>query len=270
MESDQLDVFDEEVIQLRDTLISLAAEIAAKYSSSVSSKKVIDLLMENLCERCIIEKLKAGCGEDEEIDRVWRNLHEYAVSLLVERLKNEMAAKGYPISILSEADNPTGRYDVLLLVDKRSVQILNYRGNICLEAKTGLNISLNQSEKYMWNGTTVILVRFASGDTIVLRAAEWASFLKAALADRIEKAKRILNGRVILVPGKDCYECPMKTCRFNKRGEGKSEPAKPHSMEDLFSSFRRNAYKAIKEAIDAVMDELSRMLKDETSHTTNT
>jgi len=99
------------------------------------------------------------------------------------------------------------------------VQILNYRGNICLEAKTGLNISLNQSEKYMWNGTTVVLVRFSSGDAIVFRAAEWADSLKAALADRIEKAKRILNGRFILVPGRDCYECPMKSCRFNKRSD---------------------------------------------------
>lgn len=258
------------VIKLRDALISLAAEIATKYSSGASSKRVIDLLMENLCECCIIEKLKTGCSEDEEVDRVWRNLHEYAVSLLVERLKNELAAGGYPISILSEADNSTGRYDVLLIVNKRGVQILNDRGNICLEAKTGLNISLSQSEKYMWNGATVVLVRFAAGDIIVLRAAEWASFLKVALADRIEKAKRILNGRMIMVPGRDCYECPMKTCKFNRGGEGESEPAKPRSMEDLFSSFRRNAYKAIEEAVNAVIAELSRVLKDETSHTTNT
>jgi len=269
MESDQLGVFDKEVIQLRDTLISLAAEIAAKYSSSVSSKKVIDPLMENLCERCIIERLKAGCGGDEEIDRVWRNLHEYAVSLLVERLKNELAANGFPINIFSEADNPTGRYDALLIADRRSIQILNGGGNICIEAKTGLNISLNQSEKYMWNGTTVVLVRFSSGDAIVFRAAEWADFLKAALADRIEKAKRILNGRFILVPGRDCYECPMKSCRFNKRSDGESESSKSRSVEDLFDSFRRNAYKAIERAIKAVMAELNQVLKDETNHITN-
>ncbi|MEM0253435.1 MAG: hypothetical protein QXK78_02630 [Candidatus Bathyarchaeia archaeon] len=265
MESDQLGVFDKEVIQLRDTLISLAAEIAAKYSSSVSSKKVIDLLMENLCERCIIERLKVGYSGDEEIDRVWRNLHEYAVSLLVERLKNELAAKGFPISIFSEADNPTGRYDVLLIADRRSIQILNSCGNICIEAKTGLNISLSQSEKYMWNGTTIVLVRFASGDTIVLRAAEWADFLRAALADRIEKAKRILDGKVILVPGRDCYECPAEQCRFKKNCGREREPTKPRSMEELFDGFRRNAYNAIDEAVRAVMVELSRILEGETN-----
>jgi len=269
MKRDRPIIFDREVTYLRDMLISLAEEIAAKYSDGSSGKRVIDLLMENLCERCIIERLKAGYSGDEEVDRVWRNLHEYAVSLLVERLKNELAAKGFPINIFSEADNPTGRYDALLIVDKRSIQIFNSSGNICIEAKTGLNISLSQSEKYMWNGTTVVLVRFASGDAIVFRAAEWADFLKAALADRIEKAKRILNGRFILVPGRDCYECPMKSCRFNKRSDGESESSKSRSVESLFDSFRRNAYKAIERAIKAVIAELNQVLKDETNHITN-
>ena len=263
--------FDQEVLRLRDELIRLAEEIVAKCAGSqcISSKKVISLLMEYLCERCIIERIKQNYDEDEEIDRVWRNLHEYAVLRLVERLKNELAAKGFPINIFSEADNPTGRYDVLLVVNGRSIQILNSGGNICLEAKTGLNISLNQSEKYMWNGTTVVLVRFASGDVIVLRATDWIDFLRAALADRIEKAKRILDGKVILVPGRDCYECPMKSCRFNKRSDGESESSKSRSVESLFDSFRRNAYKAIERAIKAVIAELNHVLKDETNHITN-
>ncbi|MEM1674733.1 MAG: hypothetical protein QXI56_07680 [Candidatus Bathyarchaeia archaeon] len=265
MKTDRPIIFDREVTYLRDMLISLAEEIAAKYSDGSSGKRVIDLLMENLCERCIIERLKAGYSGDEEIDRVWRNLHEYAVSLLVERLKNELAAKGFPISIFSEADNPTGRYDALLIVDRRSIQILNGGGNICIEAKTGLNISLSQSEKYMWNGTTVVLVRFTSGDVIVLRAADWIDFLRAALADRIEKAKRILDGKVILVPGRDCYECPAEQCRFKKNCGREREPTKPRSMEELFDGFRRNAYNAIDEAVRAVMVELSRILEGETN-----
>ncbi|MEM4521521.1 MAG: hypothetical protein QXF23_07350, partial [Candidatus Bathyarchaeia archaeon] len=231
------------------------------------SKKVISLLMEYLCERCIIERIKQNYDEDEEIDRVWRNLHEYAVLRLVERLKNELAAKGFPISIFSEADNPTGRYDVLLVVNGRSIQILNSCGNICLEAKTGLNISLNQSEKYMWNGTTVVLVRFASGDVIVLRAADWIDFLRAALADRVEKAKRIVDGKVILVPGRDCYECSAEQCRFKKNCEREREPTKPRSMEELFDGFRRNAYNAIDEAVRAVMVELNRILESEANRT---
>jgi len=261
--------FGSKVLTLRDELIRLAEEIATKYAGSqcISSKKVISLLMEYLCERCIIERIKQNYDEDEEIDRVWRNLHEYAVLRLVERLKNELAAKGFPISIFSETDNPTGRYDVLLVVNGRSIQILNSGGNICLEAKTGLNISLNQSEKYMWNGTTVVLVRFASGDVIVLRAADWIDFLKAALADRIEKAKRILDGKIILVPGRDCYECPAEQCRFKKNSGREREPTKPRSMEELFNGFRRNAYNAINEAVRAVMVELSRILESEANRT---
>jgi len=262
MKRDQPIIFDREVTYLRDMLISLAEEIAAKYSDGSSGKRTIDLLMENLCERCIIERLKAGYSGDEEVDRVWRNLHEYAVSLLVERLKNELAAKGFPISIFSEADNPTGRYDALLIVDRRSIQILNGGGNICVEAKTGLNISLSQSEKYMWNGTTVVLVRFSSGDTIVFRAAEWADFLKAALADRIEKAKRILDGKIILVPDGDCRGCPLHECRFNRNNRN-SELTRPRDINELFNGFRRNAYAAIERAVEAVIMELARVLSSE-------
>jgi len=36
--------------------------------------------------------------------------------------------------------------------------MLNSRENISVEVKTGLNISLGQTEKYIWNGTTVVLV----------------------------------------------------------------------------------------------------------------
>ncbi|MDW8024236.1 MAG: hypothetical protein RMJ15_11005 [Nitrososphaerota archaeon] len=257
--------FDHDVFHLRDELLNLAAHIAAKYNGTqkVTEKTVVNLLLEHLCEKCITEKLKLGFLGENEIDRVWRNLHDYAVALLVERLKNELAACGFPISIFSEAENPTGRYDVLLLVDGKSIQIMNGKGNICLEAKTGVNISLIQSEKYIWNGATVMLVRFAKGDIIHLRASEWIDFVKLTLTNRVEKAKRILEGKTILVPGVDCRECPVKECRFNKNKYGRRELIRPRNLAELFENFRKNAYNAIESAVKAVVDELNMMLQGE-------
>ncbi|MEM2989969.1 MAG: hypothetical protein QXQ02_02145 [Halobacteria archaeon] len=264
METSNQNSFDYKIVELRDEFLNLSAHIAAKYGvKGTTEKTVVKLLMEHICEKFIMERLRSGFWNDNEVDRVWRNLHDYAVALLVERLKNELMACGFPISILSEAENPTGRYDVLLLVDRKGVQILNSSGNICLEAKTGLNISFTQSEKYMWNGATVMLIRFATGDIIFLRAREWVDFIKLTLIDRIEKARRILEGKTILVPGVDCRECPLKECGFNKNRFGKRELTKPRDLAELFENFRRNAYKAIGSAVKAVVDELSMMLQDE-------
>lgn len=250
--------FDQEVLQLRDELLRLVEEISAKYGGRSGGKRVINLLMDHICERCIIEKIKSP-DDGDDVDRIWRNMHSYAVTLLIERLKNELAAAGLPISIISEAENPSGRYDILLMVDRKGVQVLNSGENISVEVKTGLNISLSQTEKYMWNSTTVILVRFATGDAITLRAGDWADLLKMALRNRIEKANRILDGKVILVPGRDCHECPLKECRFNRKSE-KSGLTRPHDINELFDGFRRNACAAIENAVKAVMTELVREL----------
>ncbi|MEM4534326.1 MAG: hypothetical protein QXJ52_06160 [Candidatus Korarchaeota archaeon] len=251
--------FDQEVLQLRDELLRLVDEISAKYGGRSGGKRVINLLMDHICERCIIEKIKLPSDKEDDIDRIWRNMHSYAVTLLIERLKNELAAAGLPISIISEAENPSGRYDILLMVDRKGVQVLNRGENISVEVKTGLNISLSQTEKYMWNSTTMILVRFATGDAITLRAGDWADLLKMALRNRIEKANRILDGKVILVPGRDCHECPLKECRFNRKSE-KSGLTRPHDINELFDGFRRNACAAIENAVKAVMTELVREL----------
>ncbi|MEM2570065.1 MAG: hypothetical protein QXT67_09055 [Candidatus Bathyarchaeia archaeon] len=251
--------FDQEVLHLRDELLRLVEEISAKYGGRSGGKRVINLLMDHICERCIIEKIKSPDDGDDDVDRIWRNMHSYAVTLLIERLKNELAAAGLPISIISEAENPSGRYDILLMVDRKGVQVLNRGENISVEVKTGLNISLSQTEKYMWNSTTMILVRFATGDAITLRAGDWADLLKMALRNRIEKANRILDGKVILVPGRDCHECPLKECRFNRKSE-KSGLTRPHDINELFDGFRRNACAAIENAVKAVMTELVREL----------
>ncbi len=256
---------DEEVLQLRDEFLDLAAHLAARYGvDGAAEKYVVRLLMDHVCEKCILDKLRQNSLGNGEIDRVWRNLHDYAVTLLMERLKNELAHAGIPISILSEADNTVGRYDVLLVVSRGSIQILNDDGAICVEAKTGFNISLSQAEKYMWNGVTVVIVRFATGDVIQLKASDWVSLLKSALRDRIEKARRILEGKAILVPGLDCKDCPQKECRFNKSVG--SRTIRPRSLDELFENFRKNAYTAIEAAIKAIMEELNGILRSQTPY----
>ncbi|MGB9959864.1 MAG: hypothetical protein ACPLKQ_05025 [Candidatus Bathyarchaeales archaeon] len=249
--------FCHDVLKFRDEFLYLCAHIATRFSSGRASEKAVaSLLMESSCEKFVVEKLKAEGAYTNYVDPIWRNVHDYAVLLLLERLKNELLAHGFSVTVFNEVENSAGRYDVLLVVNRWQVQIINGSGSISIEVKTGLNVSLSQLEKYLWNGITVVLLRFATGDVVVLKPSEWVDLLKFALADRIEKAKRVLASTPILVPGKDCRGCPLQSCRFNKKESGNPGMTKPKDLSELFNRFRVNAYKAIESAVKAVMIEL--------------
>jgi len=53
--------------------------------------------MEHPCERLIIESLVLNLSWEDDIDRLWRGLHSYAVSLLTERLKNRLIEEGFDV-----------------------------------------------------------------------------------------------------------------------------------------------------------------------------
>ena len=96
-----------------------------------------------------------------------------------------------------------------------------------------------------------------TGHVITLKTEEWKEFLKSSLKDRISKAKRILEGKTMLVPGKDCRECPSITCRFNKHDPKKEELTKPENLTRLLENFRENLYPTIEKAVKAVLAEIS-------------
>ena len=258
-----------ELFKLRDRLLNLAGKISEKYTAH-SKVRVVNLLLRHVCERCIIEVLgnQIQSGGEDMFDRVWRNMHSYAVTLFLERLKNELASRKIAVAVVSESECPTGRYDVLI-TNGRTIQILHdaLGKHISVEFKTGLNIDFTQLEKYLWNNISLILVRVETGHVVTLRTDEWRDFLKSSLKDRIDKAERILEGKTLLVPGKDCIECPLTTCRFNKHDPKKEEFTKPENLTRLLENFKENLYPTIENVAKAVLAEIDGCTasKDESS-----
>jgi len=247
-----------EFFELRDHFLELADKISEKYK--VGSKiRAVNLLLRHVCERCIIELLSnpVQSSREDMFDRVWRNMHSYALTLFLERLKNEFASRNISVAIVSESECPTGRYDVLI-TNGRTIQILHdaLGKHISVEFKTGLNIDFTQLEKYLWNKITLILVRVETGHVITLKTDEWKEFLNSSLKDRIAKAERILEGKTLLVPGKDCKECPLNTCRFKKHDPKKEEIAKPENLTRLLENFKEKLYPTIENAVKAVLAEI--------------
>jgi len=247
----------EELFKLRDRLLDIAGQISEKYPAS-SKIRVVNLLLRHVCERCIIELLSSPAHNNREdmFDKVWRNLHSYAVTLFLERLKNELASRKIDVAVVSEGECPTGRYDVLV-INGRTVQIrYDEKGKrVSVEFKTGLNVDFAQLEKYLWNGISLILVRVETGHVVTFRTEEWREFLKHALQDRIAKAERILEGKAMLVPGEDCAKCPLTTCRFNRYDPKTDGLTKPENLTRLMENFRENIYPAIENAVRAVLEE---------------
>jgi len=248
----------EELFQLRDRFLELAGQISEKYS--VPSKiRVVNVLLRNVCERCVTELLSnpAQSSREDMFDKVWRNLHSYAVTLFLERLKNELATRKIAAAVVSEGECPTGRYDVLI-TNGRTIQVFyNAAGKrVSIEFKTGMNVDFTQLEKYLWNGISLILVRVETGHVVTLRTDDWREFLKHSLKDRIGKAERILRGKAMLIPGKDCMECPLTTCRFNKNNNKTDELTKPENLARLLKNFKENIYSAIENAVNATLEEI--------------
>ena len=248
-----------ELFKLRDRLLNLAGKISERYTAH-SKIRVVNLLLRHVCERCIIELLSnpVQSSREDMFDRVWRNMHSYAVTLFLERLKNELTSRNVSVAVVSEGECPTGRYDILV-TNGRTIQILHdaSRKHISVEFKTGLNIDFTQLEKYLWNNISLILVRVETGHVVTLRTDEWREFLKSSLKDRIEKAERILKGKTFLVLGKDCVECPLTTCRFNKHDPNKEEFTKPENLTRLLVNFKENLYPTIENATKAVLAEIN-------------
>jgi hypothetical protein len=249
-----------ELFYLRDCFMSLAEQIAIRYSAGIISKqKVVNILMRHVCEKHILERISnfSQGKSDRFFDRIWRNLHKYAVVLFLERLKNELASKKIKVAIVSESVASSGRYDVIV-INSRIIRIVgtSIERRISIEFKIGLNIEFTQLEKYLWNDLTLVLVRVETGHVVRLKTSDWIAFLKCSLKDRISKAERVLEGKVMLVPGEDCFGCPLSSCKFNRSKTHVNGLRKPNNLESLLENFKKNLYPSIEKAVKITLDEI--------------
>lgn len=249
-----------ELLYLRDCFLNLAEQIATKYSvSTISKQRIVNILMRHVCERHILERISNSSQDksDRFFDRVWRNLHKYAVMLFLERLKNELASKNIKVAVVSESVASTGRYDVIVL-NSKIIRIVgsSIERHVSIEFKIGLNIEFTQLEKYLWNDLTLVLVRVETGHVIKLKTSDWVEFLKCSLKDRLSKAERVLKGKVMLIPGEDCFGCPLSSCKFNRNKMQVNGLKKPDDLESLLENFKKNLYPSIEKAVKMTLDEI--------------
>ncbi|MEM3488934.1 MAG: hypothetical protein QXO75_04665, partial [Nitrososphaerota archaeon] len=182
--------------------------------------------------------------------------HSYAKRKLIERLKRELACHEY--QIVSEARSASGRYDVLLEVNKSNIEVKTSNVRIVIEVKAGIDISLEQLERYLRENTAVILCRIRLGQTVLLRAKDHTELLVESLKDYIEKADRILDGKLVLVPGPDCSRCDAQCTYAQPLKEGDHELIRlcDEDFSKDIESFLKNLYTCIDATVNLVVKQL--------------
>ena len=260
---------------LKEEYLKLAREIAFKYGLTSGGKPrvatVMKVLSENECEGLIQYLLRnPASARNGSFDRYYREKHEFYKRKLVDRLKNELEDAGFNVLIATEENVLTGRYDVAIF-SGRQVRVVNDQEQIAIEIKGSLGISLEQIERYLLNGTVIILVRVVTGHVVMLSAYEYIDFLVESLKDLTRKAERILRNKPVLVRGSQCRKCPVETCPYNIRsGNGKDDRFERITMGDEEFNFDldmlfRNAYPTIKKVTEMVLEVLklnSKMMKE--------
>jgi len=266
-----------ELEELREEYLKLAREIASMYGLTSGGKPrvatVMKVLGENECERLIQHLLRNPVSAaNGSFDRYYREKHEFYRRKLVDRLKNELEDARFNVLITTEENVETGRYDVTI-VSGRRVRILNGQEEIVIEIKGSLGISLEQIERYLLNGTVIILVRVVTGHVARLSTYEYIDFLAESVKDLTRKAERILGNKPVMIRGSRCRECPVETCVYNVgSGSGKDNCFQRIVMKDEefnldLDSLLRNTYPTITKVTEMVLEvlKMNNKMADETS-----
>jgi len=244
-----------------DRYMQLILRLGEK-SNGASRAKVGAVLASTMCEQLASHLISSRNGnfEDIQFDPYYREKHEVAKRKLVDRLKTELSNAGKELQffVCAEEANELGRFD-LTIVNGSRLKIQAKSGKkLVVEVKASLGLDLGQIERYLLNGEPLLIIRIMTGQVKLLRPQELSKFLEESMRDLTSKAERILRDRLFLVPGYECYRCPLKNCSHNKSREKERRiiAMGQKEFEEDFKAFMRNLYPTIDEAVKVILREL--------------
>jgi hypothetical protein len=231
-------------------------------SNGASRAKVGAVLASTMCEQLASHLISSRNGnfEDIQFDPYYREKHEVAKRKLVDRLKTELSNAGKELQffVCAEEANELGRFD-LTIVNGSRLKIQAKSGKkLVVEVKASLGLDLAQIERYLFNGEPLLIIRIMTGQVKLLRPRELSSFLEESMSDLVSKAERILASRPLLVPGYECYRCPLSDCDYNKSRARERHIVSMNQKEfdEDVKTFMLNLYPTIKKAIQIILKEL--------------
>ena len=185
---------------LKSSLDHVCSEIAKRFSFYLPNGEprtaaIIDILASSPRIEQIVRKLQQQ--HRPNIDAVYLENHKLAVGILVERLRNFLAKRGFEILVLTGAESNHGTTDVLIVPTRYGVNLQHNGKKIVIEVKTGKSLSYSQLFRYFFDVsiTSMILWRIKKRQVAVLRRKRLQLMLQAYMEMCILRGKRVLSFR---------------------------------------------------------------------------
>ena len=191
----------------------------AKWGKNMTSSAA-GLLASSDCERRIkfhLEHLDLKDGT--KFDPYYAEKSRYATTFILDHLKNTLEEVGLEYLISNEVRVDLGIHDVVILAGPARTEKRDNAVLLRFEIKGSAGISLEQIARYIASDSSpLVLVRVAFNQVAILKdSASMKAFVQMMIHSLVTKAARLEEGKIIIVPGRECHDCPDASCSYNKR-----------------------------------------------------
>ncbi|MBC7129720.1 hypothetical protein H5T51_00680 [Candidatus Bathyarchaeota archaeon] len=201
---------------LRYMLDDICEKIAEKFNLYDSERRprkafIVDVLSRYTCPCCAFRAL-TQMREQVEVDAIFRENHDLAVSMLVHTLRGMSQKDEYQIIVKEEARSEYGRLDVLIKrLNGGLLLVASGASEVIVEIKTNMGFSLKQILRYLLQrpDATAVIWRVRKRQTLVIdgRKHRWLIALFANAI--IQQGLTILNGKF-----EECEHHPRKNSPY--------------------------------------------------------
>ena len=186
---------------LRDCLDETCRKIAEKYSvydrfGRPRKAYILDALTRYTCPSCAVKAL-TQMRVETEVDAIFREAHDLAVSLLVHTLRN---ISGGRITVEDEVTSENGRVDVLVKKLKGGLLVQAYNLELIVEVKTNMGFNIQQVLRYIAERPDAIALiwRIRKRQILLIDGRKHRWLIIAYIAAALQQGLTILNEKFTL------------------------------------------------------------------------
>ena len=255
----------------RDDLYRVVQTLGTKFAWEVKGRTMIPSILKTLgshaCERRVSYEFRnRDAVEDErDFDPFFLEKHSFSVRFCIQRILTRLQEEKLRAAILGEVKEPHGVYDVTIEVGNPVCTIrVDNVPRLKLEFKSSNSCEIEQQQTYLvGDPAPLVLVRVTFGQVAVLRPEALSGFVDASVRETASKAKRVLTAdpeTAIVIPGRDCWNCPDRECPYAQRRGRKEGIIKlaSEAFEDDLNRLFREIPRISDRVADIVVEELRR------------
>jgi uncharacterized protein YaaQ len=182
---------------LRSSLDEVCEKIAEKYGVYTANGKarkayVLDVLTRYTCPGCVVKAL-TQMRVRPEVDTIFRENHDLAVSLLIQALRG-LSSGG--LAVDGEVDCKFGKLDVVVRkLDSSLLQVQASNYELIVEVKTNMGFNMKQALRYLIErpDATAIIWRVRKRQILVIDGRKHRWLIIAYIEAALQQGLTILN-----------------------------------------------------------------------------